>query len=241
MKKRVRTGIKGLDQLLRGGIIEGRTVLLSGPCGSGKSVLGMQFIHNGIKDFKEPGLYVSFEEGKNSLMENMYSFGFDLKKLEKTKKFVLVGGGLGTLDSFMKKVGAETDHVIEEIKELVRENKIKRVVVDSVSLFGLLAKTSGERRKAFARLSSSLSELGCTSLLISETKEGTFDLSRYGIEEFIVDGVIALYHLRQGERFVPGIVVRKMRGSDHDKNIRLFNITNKGIVVYPKETLFANL
>jgi len=67
------------------------------------------------------------------------------------------------------------------------------------------------------------------------------DLSRYGIEEFVVDGVIVLYLVRQGSKFVPGITVRKMRGTDHDKEIRYYQITNKGVVVYPQETVFANI
>lgn len=241
MKKRVKTGVPGLDQLLKGGLLDKRSVLLSGPCGSGKSILAMQFIYNGITKFNEPGLYVSFEEEKSRIIENMSKLGFNLKKLEKTKKLIIVGDSPGKLDVFMHKVGAETDHIIDEIKELVTQNDIKRVVIDSVSLFTLLAKNNEDRRRMLTKLTSTLSELGCTSLLISETKEGTLDISRHGIEEFIVDGVIALYHLRQGDKFIPGIVVRKMRGTNHEKGIRLFKITDKGVVVYNNETMFTDL
>ncbi len=241
MEKRVKTGVVGLDQILNGGIINGRSILLSGPCGSGKSILAMQYIYNGVVKFNEPGLYVSFEEEKEHIIENMIPLGLDLKRLEKTKKFILIGGTLGNLTGFMERVGAEIDHVIEEIEEVIRKNGIKRVVIDSVSLFGLLSRDNEERRKALIRLSHKLSALGCTSLLISETKEGTLDISRYGMEEFVVDGVIALYQLRQGDQFVPGIVIRKLRGSNHDKNIRLFRVTDKGIVVYPRESLFTNI
>ena len=67
------------------------------------------------------------------------------------------------------------------------------------------------------------------------------DLSRYGMEEFVVDGVIVLYLVRQGSKFVPGITIRKMRGTNHDKEIRLYQITDKGIEVYPQETVFTNI
>ena len=105
----------------------------------------------------------------------------------------------------------------------------------------MLLKNDKDRRRALAALGNMLSSLGCTALLLSETKEGSMDLSRYGIEEFIVDGVIVLYLVRQGEKFLPGIVVRKMRGTDHDKQIRLYKITGNGITVFPYETLFTNI
>lgn len=241
MKKRIKTGIQGLDKLLKGGLIEKRSILLSGPCGSGKSILGMQYIYNGATKFNEPGLYISFEENKERIIENMEKLGFDLKKLERKNKLTIIGGTTGTIDSYMDKVGARTDHIIEEIREVIEKNNIKRVVIDSVSLFTLLSKNNDERRKILTKLTSTLSKLGCTSLLISETKEGTLDISRHGIEEFIVDGVIALFQLRQGDKFIPGIVIRKMRGTDHDREIRLFKITNKGVVVYPDETMFTDL
>jgi KaiC/GvpD/RAD55 family RecA-like ATPase len=67
------------------------------------------------------------------------------------------------------------------------------------------------------------------------------DLSRYGMEEFVVDGVIVLYLVRQGSKLLPGIVIRKMRGTNHDKEIKYYKITDKGIIVYPDETLFTNI
>ena len=105
----------------------------------------------------------------------------------------------------------------------------------------MLSKNDDERRKALAMIANSLSALDCTSILISETKEGSMDLSRYGIEEFVVDGVIVLYLVRQGSKFVPGIAIRKMRGTNHDKEIRFYQITDKGVMVHPSETLFADI
>jgi len=105
----------------------------------------------------------------------------------------------------------------------------------------MLLQTDEEKRLALASLCNTLSSLGCTSLLLSETKEHSMDLSRDGMEEFVVDGVIVLYLVRQGQRFIPGIVVRKMRGINHDKEIKYYKITDKGVIVYPEETLFADI
>ncbi len=239
--KKIKTYIPGLDEMLKGGILQGRNILLSGPCGSGKSTFAMQFIYNGVMKHGEAGLYVTLEESKEKLYDDMLQFGLDLKKAEQVGKFHLIGGPIASLKTYMEKVDANMTHIIKEIEDVIKEHKIKRVVVDSINLLTMLLKNDEERRKALASLCNSLSTLGCTTILTSETKEGSMDLSRYGIEEFIVDGVIVLYLVRQGSKFVPGITIRKMRGSDHDKEIRVFKITEKGIVVYPTETMFADI
>jgi len=239
-KNRVKTNIDGFDTMLKGGLLSGRNILLSGPCGSGKTIFAMQFAYNGALQ-GENTLYVTLEESKEKLYEDMLKFGFDLKKVEEEGKFLIIGGPIASIHSYMEKVDADINNLIKEIEEVVKENNIKRVVIDSVNLLTMLLETEEERRKALASLSNTLSSLGCTAIFTSETKEGSMDLSRYGMEEFVVDGVIVLYLVRQGSRFVPGIAIRKMRGSDHDKEIRVFRITDKGIVVYPEETMFTNV
>ncbi len=234
-------GIEGLDRMLKGGLLEGRNILLSGPCGSGKSTLAMQFLYNGAVRYHEPSLYITLEETKKKFYEDMAGFGMDLHEAEKTGRFVFIGGPIANIRSYMDKVDANFKNMVEEIQEVVKERGIKRVVIDSVNLLTMLAKNDEERRNALAMITNSLSALGCTSLLISETKEGSMDLSRYGIEEFVVDGVIVLYLVRQRNKFVPGIVIRKMRGTNHDKEIRYYEITDKGIVVYPQETVFMSI
>ena len=237
---RVKTGIEGLDLMLKGGFLKGRNILLSGPSGSGKSTLALQFVYEGSFN-GEKTLYVTLEENKEKLTEDMKKLGFDLESLRDNENLVLLGGPIAKLTTTMKKVDADIYNIIGEIEEIVKEKNITRVVIDSINLLTMLVDEESERRKSLAALSNTLSSLGCTSILISETEEGTMKLSRYGIEEFIVDGVVVLYLVRQGSRFVPGIVIRKMRGSDHDKEIRVFKITNKGIIVYPQETMFGNL
>lgn len=239
--QRVKTGISGLDKMLNGGFIRGRNVLLSGPAGTGKTTLAMQFIYNGAVRHNEPGLYVTLEENKEKIYEDMLKFGLDLKKAEATGKFFLIGGPIASLTSYMDKVDAKVNDIIDEIIEVVKENNISRVAIDSINLFTMLLESDREKRRALAALGNALSSLGCTTILTSETKEGTMALSRYGIEEFVVDGVLVLYLVRQGSQFAPGIVIRKMRGTSHDKEIRLYRITDKGVEVYPDETMFTNI
>jgi KaiC/GvpD/RAD55 family RecA-like ATPase len=238
---KISTGIQGLDEMLKGGFIKGRNILLSGPCGSGKTTLAMQFLYNGVMMYGEPSLYVTLEESKDKIYEDMANFGFNLRAAENTGRFMVIGGPIASLKTYMDKFDANIKHIIKEIEEVVRQHNIKRVVIDSINLLTMLLKSNDERRKAIAALCNSLSALDCTTLLTSETEEGTMKLSRYGMEEFIVDGVIVLYLVRQGSRFVPGIVVRKMRGTSHDKQIRVYQITGQGIIVHPQETMFTNI
>lgn len=239
--KKIKTGMPGLDKMLKGGFLSGRNILLSGPCGSGKTTIAMQFIHNGASKYNEQGLYVTLEETKEKIYADMLKFGFDLKKLEKKNKLMVIGGPVAKIGSYMKKVDAQLHNIINEIVEIVKEKKIKRVVIDSINLLTMLLKNESEMRLVLASLCNSLSSLGCTTILLSETPEGSMLLSHYGIEEFIVDGVLVLYLVRQGSRFVPGICVRKMRGSDHDKEIKVYKITNKGVLVYPEEMMFTDV
>lgn len=238
---RVKTGVDGLDVMLQGGFLPGRTILLSGPAGSGKTTLAMQFVYQGALRYGERGLYVTLEESKKKIVEDMAQFGFDLDGAERSGRLLIVGGPVAKVTKTMQKVDAQVENIVAEIEQLVRDYQIKRVVVDSVNLLTMLVKSDDERRIALAGLVNSLSSLGCTVILTSETEEGSMKLSRYGIEEFIVDGVVVLYLIRQGSTFVPGIAVRKMRGSNHDKEIRLFKITDKGAQVYPQETMFTNV
>lgn len=238
---KIKTGIPGLDTMLGGGLLKGRNILLSGPCGSGKSTLAMQFLYAGTKSNSEKGLYVTLEEHKDKIIADMQRFGFDLGKATSSGKIRILGGPIASITRYMSKVDAGLNDLLYELEEVIKSEGITRVVVDSLNLLTMAMRTDDERRLAIAALCNSLSSLGCTSLLTTETKEGSMDLSRFGMEEFVVDGVIVLYLVRQGSQFVPGIVVRKMRGVNHDRQIRVFQITDKGIVVYPQETMFGNL
>ncbi len=236
-KERIKTGIKGLDKMLFGGLIQGRNILLSGPAGSGKTTIGVQFLTHGVNK-GENTLYISLEESKKTIYEDMKNLGFDLYRLEKDQKFHFIGGQFSEITYHMIKLKATTENILEEIIEVIKEKNISRVVIDSLNLLVMTNKELRDKRELIASLVHKLSEQNVTSLLISETKNDSFQLSTYGIEEFICDGVIALYNVRNGSKFSPGIMITKMRGTDHDKQIRSYKIKKNGIEVYPDEVLF---
>lgn len=234
---RVKSGIEGLDDMLNGGLISGRVVLLSGSTGTGKTTLGMQFIYNGIKNFNEPGVFITLEQSKEKIMKDMKSIGMDLNELG--SNFSLIGGSMAKIKYYQNKTKAKIEDFIAEIEEVIKKTKAKRVVIDSINLFLLLFKTDEERRRALLKLTETLSRFNCTALLTCEVKENTFDISWWGFEEFVMDGVITLYNVKQGPVFHQGIVIRKMRGMNHVKDIIPYKITDKGIVVYPEEPWLA--
>jgi circadian clock protein KaiC len=233
----VSVGIEELDSMLNGGIPRGRNILLSGSSGTGKTTLAMQFIYNGIKKFKEPGVFITLEEDKRKILEDMKSIGMDLGSLG--KDFQLVGGSVADMIYYKDKTKAKVEDFIAEIKEIIKKSNSKRVVIDSINLLLMLFEKDEERRRVLLSISQILSKNNCTSLLICEVRENSSDLSWYGFEEFVVDGVITLYNIKQGAVFHQGIAVRKMRGTNHSKSIYPYKITKDGIKIYPDEPWLA--
>ena len=233
--ERVSTGMPGLDELLNGGVPKGRVILVSGASGTGKTTFGMQFLYNSALE-GEPCLFITLEESKDKIMEDMKGVGMDITGIE---GFHVAGGSVADMLYMSKKSGAGLNDFLMEIKGMVEKTGSKRVVIDSVNLFLMLFETDEERRRALLSLSKLLGQLGCTALLTCEVKENTLDISWYGFEEFVVDGVITLYNIREKSSFLQGIAVRKMRGVNHRKTIAPYKITDKGIVVYTDQPFIS--
>lgn len=223
----MRTGIKGLDELIQGGVPKGSSVLVSGGTGTCKTIFSMQFAYNGAMLLGEPALFVTIESNPKDIAWNMESFGWDIEKLKERQMLSIYRLKLAPKQSFADLIDEELD----TISGLVREMKIKRLVVDSTTSFASLLGERAAVRSLLFKFTDGLKDLDCTTLLTAETKGGKTEFSAFGIEEFIADGVIALY-------FTPpnrSIFVRKMRGTAHDKNVHPFEITGEGIVVKPRE------
>ncbi len=227
--RRVQTGILGLDQLLEGGLPEGSSVLLSGANGTGKSILSMQYIYEGARQFAEPGVFVTIESNMKAISWDMQSFDWDIQPLQEKKLMNIYKMNLG----YARDAKAVVDKINEEldlVAKTVNEMGAKRLVIDSTTAFAVWMERTEFRPKLFELLDG-LKELDCTTVFTAETREGRTEFSAFGIEEFVADGVIALY-------FIPphrSIFVRKMRGTAHSKNVHPFEITNKGIAVKPRE------
>ncbi|MBU4501737.1 MAG: hypothetical protein KKA79_04040 [Nanoarchaeota archaeon] len=226
---RISSGVPGFDRLIQGGFKEKSINLLVGGPGSGKTIFTIMFLLNGIKK-GEPGVYVTFEEKKEKLYEDMKGFGWDMEKYEKSGKFayleytpeqvkkVLIEGG-GTIDTIVTKI------------------KAKRIVIDSVTSFALLYKEELAKKEAALALFELIDRWGCTALLTSQ------DVSLRGMElssalDFEVDSIVIIYHKKQKGVRQRGLEILKMRGTKTPDMTYAIKIDQKGFNVLSQRLNF---
>ncbi len=221
---RVKTNIKGFDDLVEGGFPDKSLILLSGTCGTGKSIFGINFLVNGALK-GEPGVYISLEESPEENIRQMKTFGWPVDQLIKERKLLIIQPTLYNYEALLTK-----------IEDAVTMIGAKRLVLDSLSIIGMYFENVYKVRKSVLELSSVLKRLGCTTIAIDETEtEG--DLSAFHVEEFVVDGLILMYFTKKDGHFERSLAIRKMRSTKHSHKIHLFDILSPGgIVVYPGKT-----
>ncbi len=227
-EQRVAFGIKALDKMISGGFLRGSANLLEGAPGTGKTTLAMQYIYNGIKLYDEPGLIITFEEFPQQYYHDAMQFGWDLKKLEAEEKLkVIFSDPQTTLDEFDKMDG--------EFVSLVEKLQIKRVIIDSMTHFESLVSDQYELREIETRLINALKREGVTSILLRENDNLLGQVSHVTSKvPFIVDSYTLLRYVEIDSAIEKALCILKMRGSDHQKDIRCFRITSKGIEVESK-------
>jgi len=238
---RIPTGITGLDELMEGGIPEGRSVLVSGGTGTGKTIFGLQYLYFGAKKYNEPGIYLTLDERPDLVRQDMLRFGWDLRKIEDENMLQIIDGslakvGLPSEEQFsLPSTGFDLDKLLLEIMRVSKRIGAKRLVLDSLPALGFNYDNENEVRKAILKLSYLLMKTGVTSLLTSEVAEGENKFGRYGVEEFVVDGVIVLHYMGIGTQSNRTMHIRKMRATKHSEDLHPLEITDKGIVIHKVE------
>jgi len=226
---KIKLGIPGLDEILKGGIRPDASILFTGPPGSGKSIAAFQFVYHGAKK-GIPGLYITSEENAISLREHMAGLGFPLDSLEKN--------GLVTIAEQSVTSGKMLS--IEAPIKVIRSKKIKRVVMDSLTLFEFVYGSSvNEFRKGIISFITQMKEAQVTLVVTSERYTAEMDRFEYRSEDFLFDGLIILSKIRKGSSFERIINVAKLRGQDHLIDIFPFQIAKGGIKVFPKQIPFS--
>jgi circadian clock protein KaiC len=221
MVERLSTGIPGLDEMTGGGFIKGDTVLVTGPPGTGKTTFGLQFLIDGTRK-DEPGVFITIEEQPEKIVADALNFGWDLKKMEATGQI-----RLSQLQSDMLQAGGAP--VLQCIK-LIRDTGAKRVVVDPISLYSTSVNGQSELRRELYAFVNYMKANGVTLLLTHEVPDIFTRVSRiseYGLE-FIVDSIIMLQYVEMESEIYKSMNILKMRGSDHDRSIRRYEIGRKG-------------
>lgn len=222
--QRVKTGIAELDQMLRGGFLPESANLVEGAPGTGKSTLGMQFIYNGIVQYNEPGIILTFEEFPQQYYNDALSLGWNFRQLEQE-------GMLKVIMTSPEITRIDLENVGGMIETIVSQMGARRILVDSLSHLERLTDDPVELRAIQYSFINALKREGLTAIL---TKESEALLGQADSEEdiaFVVDSYILLRYVEIDSTLHKALVVLKMRGSDHAKDIRQFEITSKGIEV----------
>lgn len=222
------TGIKGFDDITLGGLPKGRTTLICGGAGSGKTFFGMEYIIRGAAIYKEPGLFMAFEEIKEELIQNMESLGFDAKQLIATNLVVIdhisidkdevQDTGTYNLDGLMIRLG----HTINKFK-------IKRVVLDTLEALFCNFENDLLMRAELQRLFRWFKQKKVTVVVTSE--QGVTSFSRYGFEEYSADCVVLLDNRMEEQISTRRLRVAKYRGSTHGMNEYPFTINSNGLSI----------
>lgn len=222
--ERVTTGIKGLNEMLNGGFLSNSMVLVRGAPGTGKTSLALQFLIHGATNFDEAGLLISFEEFPSSLHRDAQSLGWDIEELEKNGRLHLM---FTSPEVFL----ASLESPDSRLNKLIHNANIQRLALDSISHFDRLADDQQDLRQLYTSVANGLRREGVTAMLLGEERSAEYRRVSKGGISFIVDVIILLRYVEIESAMQRAIVVLKMRGSDHAKKIRRYEITSHGLVV----------
>jgi circadian clock protein KaiC len=234
-RRRLSVGIPDLDKMLGGGLIEGDSMLVAGPSGTGKSALATQFIAEGLRR-NQPGVMVVFEERPDGYIKRADTFGLKLGEAEKR-------GLLEVL--YLRPLDLSVDETMQAILDAIKRVGAKRVVIDSLVGFEM-ALAPGFRadfRESLYRMIGALTGAGITILSTVEVEDNftSLQFSHYAIS-FLTDDIVRLRYVEIDGQLRKTMAVIKMRGGNHSKDIREYVITKDGmVVIHPRRTDYSKL
>ncbi|MGC1709283.1 MAG: ATPase domain-containing protein [Nitrosotalea sp.] len=236
---KVRTGIPGFDSIISGGFRQGRTVVLSGPPGSGKTTFGMQFLYSGAKDFDESGVYVTLSQSPDEIRSDFKSFGWDITKLLEEGRLIIIDarpfkmeeGFIALDESLYRGENLPFMHLTQLVLSSIKRIDAKRLVVDSLTVLGMQYTNSFYVRQGLQGMVHALEEQHCTSVLISESTDG----EKIPTEWYVASGVVLLHHVRKEDTMERTIQVVKMRGVRHSEQIFPIKLGESGLqIMHPR-------
>ncbi len=226
MSELVSTGIAGLDQILDGGLRRGSCTLLEGVPGTGKTTLGLRFVHHGASAADEPGIVITFEQFPEQMVDDAAQFGWDIQSLEEQGRMRIMCTSPEVFLDQLSEVGGVVDRLVSEMGA-------RRVLIDSASHLAQICKDEAEQRNQFYSMINGLKRAGLTTIVTKELE--TAQVRQIPFEEYLCDTVIRLDNRMVGSsrrrRFIE---VVKSRGQAHRMGRHGFQITDDGPVVYPR-------
>lgn len=220
--KRVSTGIPGLDDLIQGGLPPLSVTLLTGGPGTGKTTFCSQFLWDGLRN-GEQCLYITTEELPGEIMADASQYGMNFDNFQ---------------ENFEIKYIPPSKDVIGEIEWMITEKDFDRIALDSLSVFGMYRGEGNHVRMYINDLVKKFREVESTVVMTSErADEDSGQLSRFGVAEFIADGVIVMNYLGLGSGSYRSLRVRKLRHTNHEKDVQPFGIGNNGLQMMDEPTI----
>ncbi|MFY9691147.1 MAG: circadian clock protein KaiC [Candidatus Acidiferrales bacterium] len=228
------TGIQGLDEITGGGLPRGRTTIVCGGPGCGKTMLGIEFLVRGALQFDEPGVLMAFEETPEDIASNVASLGFDIEDLAAKKKLFL--DYISVEPSEMQETGEyDLEGLFLRLQNAIETVGAKRVMFDTLEALFTGFSNPGILRSEFRRLFRWLKDRGLTAVVTAERGDGT--LTRHGLEEYVSDCVVLLDHRIQEQVSVRRMRIVKYRGTKHGADEYPFLIDERGMSVLPVTAL----
>jgi circadian clock protein KaiC len=234
--ERVKTGISGLDQVLGGGAPKGRSLLVTGESGTGKTVLLNEFLYRGIINFNEPGVLVTCEEAAEDIRRNVAGFGWDYPALEAARRLVIIDVSPSPDEMVTVEANERYDltPLLEIIAAAAQRINARRVAIDNMSNLFLRFHSETAVRRLFYQLTVRLKTLGVTAIISAERYAGRSVLSEHGLEEFFADGLLELTKTPGELRTARQLLVHKLRGLDFQSGEVEFIINQNGVEVFPR-------
>lgn len=235
---RVPSGVEGLDAVTGGGLPAERVTLVSGTAGSGKTLVAVQFLAEGIARRDETGVFVSFEERPAEIARNFRSFGWDIEAWCDAGSWAFVDASPDVGGDVVVSGAYDLSALVLRVKHAVEQVGARRVAIDSTgSLIDQLGNTQVARR-ALLQIAGELQRLGVTTVMTAERPDDFGAVSRFGFEEFVADNVVILRNALAAEKRRRTVEVLKLRGGNHLKGEHLFTIrSGRGMIVVPQELL----
>jgi KaiC/GvpD/RAD55 family RecA-like ATPase len=227
-----KTGIDGLDDILNGGIVKNSTTLVSGNPGAGKSILGLQYIYNGVKMFDEKGIYLSFEENEDDIQEAAESIGFD-----DWGEYV-ESGDIKVFDKQVLLRENDFTSSLDLLLDDLQDDEYERLVLDSLTMFQLFFENEQEKRTYLLKFTDILRKNGLTTLMTNE-QGAVFPETDIGLENYLTDGNIYLIQTPTESGVNRYVWVAKMRKQNIETDIFPMEIEHGGIRVHQNASAFS--
>jgi len=232
MVELTKTGIDGLDDILNGGIVRNSTTLVSGNPGAGKTILGLQYIYNGVEMYDEKGIFLSFEENADDIAEAAESIGLD------NWRDHVEEGNIKIYDKQELLRQNDFSSSLELLLSDLDDDSYERLVLDSLTMFQLFFDNEREQRTYLLKFTDILSENDLTTLMTNE--QGTvFPETDVGLENFLTDGNIFLLQTPTDSGVNRYLWVAKMRKKNIDTDIFPMELSQGGITVHQNASAFS--